>query len=184
MAILVCRVAWMPSYRSDEEKAIGGGRYVDNGNVPHESRNFLPIGDTYYGFVENSGKQIKLERLGGRPAGETIAGVSAVFCAVDPKSDEFLVTGWYSNATVHRHPVERPGKDPLRRHVYFTATDAMLVGEADRCFRMPRAKDKPRSPFGGVGMSFIWYGLNKRRAAAFREALIEYTATTSSIPSF
>ena len=49
MAILVCRVAWMPGYRSDEEQAIGGGGYVVAGNVPHESRNFLPIGDTYMG---------------------------------------------------------------------------------------------------------------------------------------
>ena len=48
MAILVCRVAWMPRCRSDEEMAVGGGSYVDKGNVPHESLNFLPVGDTCY----------------------------------------------------------------------------------------------------------------------------------------
>lgn len=34
--------------RSDEEMAVGGGSYVDKGNVPHESLNFLPVGDTCY----------------------------------------------------------------------------------------------------------------------------------------
>ena len=64
MTILICRVAWMPRYQSDDEAAVGGGSYVDEGNVPHESLNFLAVGDTYYGFIENGRKQIRLERLG------------------------------------------------------------------------------------------------------------------------
>ena len=175
MAILVCRVAWMPGYQSGDEKAEGGGRYVDEGNEPHEALNFLPVGDTYYGFVENNGAQIKLERLGGRPVDETIGGVSIVFCAVDPISREFLVTGWYSDATVHRRSIARP-EDPLQRRAYFTATDATLIGETERCFRVPRARGKPRSVFGGIGRRNIWYGLNEEPAATFRESLIEYMA--------
>lgn len=176
MAILVCRVAWMPRYQSGDERAEGGGSYVDEGNEPHEALNFLPVGDTYYGFVENHGDRITLERLGGRPADETIGGVSVVFCAVDPKSGEFLVTGWYSGATVHRNPVDRP-EDPLPRRAYFTATDATLISETERCFRIPRAQDKPRSEFGGIGQRHIWYGLNDKRATRFRASLIEYMAT-------
>ena len=176
MVILVCRVAWMQSYQSGDERAEGGGSYVAKGNEPHEALNFLPVGDTYYGFVENRGEQIKLERLGGRPTDETIGGVSIVFCAVDPKYGEFLVTGWYSGATVHRYPVKRP-EDPLPRRAYFTATDATLIGETERCFGIPRARDKPRSGFGGIGQRHIWYGLNDERATNFRESLIEYMAT-------
>ena len=176
MAILVCRVAWMPGYQSDDEKADGGGSYVDEGNVPHEALNFLPVGDTYYGFVENRGQQIRLENLGGRSADGTISGVSVVFCAVDPQSDEFLVIGWYADATVHRYPIERP-EDTLGRRAHFTATDVTLVGESDRCFRIPRAKDKPGSPFGGIGQRHIWYGLNGARASTFRASLITYMAT-------
>lgn len=181
MAILVCRVAWMPGYRSDEEPATGGGSYVVAENVPHESRNFLPIGDTYYGFVENRGHRIGLEKLGGQRANETIDGISVVFCAEDPKSGEFLMTGWYSNATVHRDPFKRPGEDPLERRVYFEATKATLIGEAERCFRIPRAQDKPRSPFGGIGQRHIWYGLNDSRAATFSRSLIEYMATPTLV---
>ena len=55
MPILVCRVAWMSTYQSDGEPAVGGGRWVDEGNLPHESLNFLPVGETYYGVVENRG---------------------------------------------------------------------------------------------------------------------------------
>lgn len=179
MAILVCRVAWMPGYRSDEETAIGGRGYVDEGNVPHESRNFLPIRDngrdTYYGFVENQGQQIRLERLGGGRTDQTLDGVSVVFAAENPGSREFLVTGWYSNATVHRHPFRRPDEtDPLGRHVYFKATDATLVGETERCFGIPRARDEPPSGFGEVGPRFIWYGLNEPPAETCLKALNEY----------
>ena len=180
MVILVCRVAWMPGYQSGDESAEGGGSYVDEGNEPHEALNFLPVGDTYYGFVENRRQQIRLERLGGRPEDQTIGGVSIVFSAEDPKSGEFLVTGWYSGATVHRSPVKRP-EDPLHRDAYFTATDATLIGETERCFRIPRAQDKPRSRFGGIGQRHIWYRLNDELATTFRESLIDYMATQKSM---
>ena len=178
MAILICRVAWMRGYQSDDEKAIGGGSYVDEGNVPHESLNFLPVGDTYYGFVQNGGNKIRIERLGARPADRTIAGISVVFCATDRETGDFLVTGWYADATVHRNPIERPG-DPSGRHAYFTATDATLIGESERCFGIPTQKNAI-SPFGGIGHSFIWYGLNDDSAAEFRESLDEYMATLTS----
>ena len=89
MTILVCRVAWMPRYQSDDEEAVGGGRFVDQGNVPHESLNFLPVGDTYYGFVENRGQQMRLERLGAKPGDDIVTGVLVVFCAEEPESGDF-----------------------------------------------------------------------------------------------
>ena len=173
MPILICRVAWMPSYQSDDELAIGGGSYVDEGNLPHESLNFLPIADTYYGFVQNRGQQVRLENLGAQPEDETTSGVLVVFCAVNPESTEFQVTGWYSDATVHRHSIERPG-DTLRRRVHFTSTSARLIQTSTRCFKIPRAQDNPSSPIGGLGNRNIWYGLNEERAADFREMLGAY----------
>ena len=175
MAILICRVAWMKSYQSEEERAYGGGSYVDEGNVPHEALNFLRVGDTYYGFVENRRQQIKLERLGGQKENSSINGVLVVFCAKDRETDNFLVTGWYTDATVHRHAIARPG-NPLGRHVHFTATDAKLIGESKRCFRIPRAQDNPPSSFGGIGQRHIWYGLNDESAVDFRESLNGYMA--------
>ena len=177
--VLVCRVAWMLGYQSNEETARGGGSYVDKGNVPHESLNFRPVGETYYGFVENRGMGLGIERLGARPADDTIDGVTVLFCATDPETREFLLTGWYANATVHRHPFKRPERDRWRRKVYFTATDVTVIPESERCFHIPRSRDKRK--FGGIGpRSFIWYGLNDDRAAKFRDALHLYMATRVS----
>ena len=62
-----------------------------------------------------------------------MTGVLVVFCAEEPGSGEFLVTGWYSDATVHRHAIDRPADD-RGRQVSFTARDATLVAESERCF--------------------------------------------------
>ena len=170
MTILVCRVAWMPRYQSDGETAVGGGDYVDQGNVPHESLNFLPVGDTYYGFVENGGKEIELKNLGGKRGDETVTGVLVVFCAKKPETGELLVTGWYRHATVYRQPIERP-RDNLGREVSFTAEDATLVAESERCFPIPQAR--PGRP-GGIGQKQFWYGLNEESARGIRELLGAY----------
>ena len=177
MEILVCRVAWMPYYRSDEEPADGGGSYVDRGNLPHESLNFLPVDSTYYGYVQYRGQKLGIERLGAGRGDETVSGVLVVFCAEHPESNDFLVVGWYNDATAYRRRIQRPGTD---RRVSFTAFDATLVAESERCFRIPRAREKPPSNIGGIGMSNIWYGLNNEaaqddvRVQAFRDRLLAY----------
>ena len=170
MTILVCRVAWMPRYQSDEETAVGGGKFVDQGNVPHESLNFLPVGDTYYGFVENGGREIELNNLGGNPGDETVTGVLVVFCAKEPETGRLLVTGWYRHATVYRQPIKRPD-DNYDRKVSFTANGATLVAEIERCFPIPQAR--PGRP-GGIGQNQFWYGLNEESAREVRELLYAY----------
>ena len=177
MEILVCRVAWMPHYRSDQESAVGGGSYVADGNVPHESLNFLPIGETYYGYVRVNGRQIRIQRIGAGRGDDAVSDVLVAFCAEHPESGDFLVVGWYSDAIVYRHGTLRPKPG---REVSFTTVDATLVAESERCFRIPRARENPPSDIGGIGMSNIWYGLtndvaqNNERAQTFREQLLAY----------
>ena len=176
MEILVCRVAWMPYYRSDEESAFGGGSWVAEGNVPHESLNFLSVGETYYGYVRVPGR-LGIENLGARRRDDSVSDVLVVFCAEHRESGDFLVVGWYNDATAYRHGTQRP--DPVRR-VSFTAVYATLVAESDRCFRIPRARENPPSGIGGIGQVNIWYGLNNKAAhnneevQAFRERLLTY----------
>ena len=174
-AILVCRVTWMPRYQSDREKARDGGSYVDRGYPPHESRNFLPVDETYYGFVENRGRQIRIEKLGAERTQASIGGITVVFCATDPHARDLVVVGWYTNATVHRRPIRRPGRDPLRRKPYFTATEATLIEESERRFWIPKAGEATKHEGGGIGpRSFIWYGLNGDGAREIRENLHAY----------
>ena len=177
MEILVCRVAWMPYYRSNEELAVGGGAHVNKGKLPHESLNFLPVDDTYYGYVQYKGKKLGIEKLGAEREDKKVSDVLVVFCAEHPESRDFLVVGWYDDATVYRQRIRRPKP---RRGVSFTADDATLAAESERCFRIPRARDNPPSDFGGIGHQNIWYGLsnkkarNNKRVQAFRKRLIAY----------
>ena len=149
MEILVCRVAWMSHYRSDKEKKkpFGGGSYVNAGNVPGESLNFLPVRGTYYGYVRVSGKQIRIEKIGAKRRDDTVSDVLVVFCAEHPENGAFLVVGWYNGATVYRHGRQRPG---TVRRVRFTTADATLVAESERRFEIPRAKENPLD-IGGIG---------------------------------
>ena len=183
MDILVCRVAWMPHYRSDRELAVGGGRYVDEGYVPHESLNFLPVGDTYYGYVRYAGQNLGIERLGAARGDDSVSGILIVFCAEHRESGDFLVVGWYSDATVYRQRISRPESS---RQVSFKANDATLVADSERCFRIPRAQDNPPGDIGGIGMSNIWYGLSNGAAQeykevnAFRDHLLAYIDASST----
>ena len=104
-----------------------------------------------------------------------------VFCATNPKTGSQLVTGWYTDATVYRLPIKRP-EDKLDRDAYFTATNAVLVAESERCFRIPGARDKPRRPFGGIGQKNIWYGLNNDQSETetFRKSLYKYISSVES----
>ena len=178
MEILVCRVAWMPHYQSDDEERHGGGAYVDAGNRPGESLNFLSVGDTYYGYVRvvNNG-QISILRLEAGRGDDAVNDVLVVFCAEDRNSRDLLVVGWYKRATVYRRGIQRPKTD---RRVNFEALDAKLVPESERCFRIPRSQETPRSDIGGFGQSNIWYGLNNAaaqtndRVKEFRDELLTY----------
>ena len=177
MEILVCRVAWMPYYRSDGELAFGGGSWVIDGNVPHESLNFLPVDDTYYGYIKYGGKNLGIGKPGAGRGGDAVSDVLVVFCAEHPKSGDFLIVGWYNAATVYRRKIRRPKS---RRLVSFKAEDVTLVAESKRCFRIPRARDNPPSDIGGIGQVNICYGQNNKaarnnkRVKAFRNRLIAY----------
>ena len=165
----------MPFYRSEKEVAYGGGSYVVNeGKVPYEALNFLPVKGEYFGYVAvpKSGK-LNINKLGAQPDDEKIGGVLVVFCASDPKTGDFLVTGSYKNATVYRKWIKRPDENK-HRYVRFTSTEAVIVEESLREFLMPRSNDTPREPFGGIGTGNIWYGLNQKSAQGFRDSIEKY----------
>ncbi len=169
----------MQYYRSDKELAVGGGAHVADGNLPHESLNFLPVGDTYYGYVRVKTPQIRIENIGAARADDAVSDVLVVFCAVQPDSRDFLVVGWYEGATVYRYGIQRPDHD---RWVNFTSVNATLVVESERRFRIPRSTDGSQRGISGIGQANYWYELSiraaqkEKRVRAFRERLETYIA--------
>ena len=171
----------MPHYQSAEEPAIGGGSYVDRGEEPHESLNFLPIGDQYFGFVENRRQRLNIDNLGAEKNEPFVDNVTVVFCAEEPKTKKFLITGWYINATAYRDAIERP-QDPVGRKAHFVSLEARLVKLSDRCFEIPRARSKTKGVYGGIGQRNIWYGLNSKGATVLRNSILSYLENNSKSP--
>ena len=179
--IIVCRVAWMSTYRSEDEDACGGGDHVKSGGIPYEALNFLPIDGVYYGYVavprggsRKAHGSVDIKRMGAQTADSEIDGVSIVFCATEPDTSDFLVVGWYRSATVFRNGIDRPGDQKRIGCINFKSTEAVLVEEHERSFLMPTDKDKPKEVFGGIGMANIWYGLNEKSARRYKKSLEDY----------
>lgn len=169
--ILICRVSWMKTYRKLNEKGVSGHRYVQEGYAPHESLNFKPYKDIYYGYVPCGGDQegnhgkLNIDRLGAKSSDEKISDITVVFCATHPDTRKLLVVGYYTNATVYRIPIDHPKLD--NRIVRFTTHTAHLVSENDRIFEIPKAPQ-------GIGQKDIWYGLEAGQRPEVKKQLINY----------
>lgn len=169
--ILICRVSWMRTYRKLNEKGISGHRYVQEGYAPHESLNFKPYKNLYYGYVPCGGDQegnhgrLNINRLGASPSDKKISGITVVFCATHPDTRKLLVVGYYADATVYRTPIEHPKLED--RIVRFTTDNAHLIIEGERNFEIPKAPQ-------GVGQKDIWYGLEAGQRPDVKKQLISY----------
>lgn len=169
--ILICRVSWMKTYRKINEKGVSGHRYVQEGYAPHESLNFKPYKELYYGYVPCGGDQegnhgkLNINRLGAKSSNQQISGITVVFCATHPDTRKLLVVGYYTDATVYRVPIDHPKLN--NRIVRFTAKNAHLVLEHERVFEIPKAPQ-------GVGQKDIWYGLEERQRPKVKKRLIKY----------
>lgn len=158
--ILVCRLAWMETYSSLNEKAFANHSYVKDGNTPHEALNFLATKDKeYFGYVrvgtDSIGKpgKININKLGASNQDVSIKGILIVFIARRPIDNLLLIIGYYKNAEVFRAPIERPdGKNGPKSIVRFKTRTAKLIKESKRSFEMPSGK-------GAIGNSDLWYGL-------------------------
>src|SRR5439155_2014732 len=86
----------------------GGGAWVKEHGWGSEIFNFQPVDGTYYGYARPPGKtgghtsQIKIERLGGSAAHDTLDNVTVFWVATNPLFRSTWVVGWYRDATVFR----------------------------------------------------------------------------------
>lgn len=186
--LLLLRTAWMDRYRGKQggDTMVHGGSFVADNEYGHEMFNFLPFKGRCCGYVRPpgwaddlaKGTTIDIQRLGGTPGAESVAGVLAVWVATHPDGGG-LVVGWYKNATIYRDWQETP-PDPARHYgedeefgFYATARteDAVLLPAHERLFPVPKAKE------GGFGQANVFYAADRTKHRKLREALLKYIDT-------
>jgi len=158
--ILFCNGGWMTHYKgiTESDKIIGGGSYVKIEGRGHEVCNFVDVNGKVFGYVQQSGSQIRIERIGALPTDEEINGVDVVFTATRPgKKGGTFIVGWYKDATVYRHPQKIKTQSSLHAKnnidTYLVCADykkSKLLAPDERTFVLPRTK-------GGMGTSLVWY---------------------------
>lgn len=156
--LLFCNIGWMTRYQgqSNDDKIIGGGRYVKIEKRGHEVCNFVAAKGKVYGYVQPVGSRIDIKKLGASPGAEFVEGIDVVVTARRPGGDTVIV-GWYKNATVFERM--QPLINPTRLHksngidsyrYVSRAEDVQLLPPEQRTFIIPRGK-------GGIGQSNVWY---------------------------
>ena len=181
--IVFFNIACMERYQGiAEDKAMHGGRYVEERGYGAEIFNFQPFEDKMYGFVEagwNPLKCINIARLGAPGSAPAISGILVIWVAKQSYGKKTLVVGWYKDATVYRErqkpPVGSNRKEPSGGDApYFAEADkenCLLIPPKMRDFEILRASG--RKGAGGVGQSNIWYA-EDNYGAQIKPKVLEY----------
>jgi hypothetical protein len=103
MTLLFCNTGWMEHFQGNTatDTIKGGGSYVIKNGMGHEVCNFVPSGQTLFGFVQSKGEGMNIARLGADKSTDQIDGITVVWTAKRPNGHT-VVVGWYRNATVFR----------------------------------------------------------------------------------
>src|SRR5690242_13156365 len=99
--LLYINIPWMKRYRGaihGVDVPSGGFKFtISHPLEDHTQFNFLPFQGRYYGHVPGSTSP-NLERLCAYPDAVFIDGVTVIWFAMDPDSNERVIIGWYGNA--------------------------------------------------------------------------------------
>ena len=171
MPILFCNVGWMKHYDGIQNDSIERGGECNEHSNGHEVCNFADRAGTLYGYVQPSGRAIKIEKLGAADGDDSVDGVTVVWTA-SPEAGGTVVVGWYKNATVYRDAQQIPKPTPhqVRNGVDLfrikaRSADAVLLPVTERDLIVPRAVK------GGIGQSNVWFADKPEGAALVKRAL-------------
>lgn len=107
--LLLCRTGAMTLYSGDLTTWTGGHRHPNDTGHAEEAWNFARAPDDHvYGYVQNADRGLRIERLGAAKKASELVGVTVAWCSRRPEDGQLVIHGWYENATVFRHPTERP----------------------------------------------------------------------------
>jgi len=155
---IFCNTGWMENYKglTSKDKISGGGSYVDQNASGHEVCNFYEYQKNVYGYVQPSGSQINISRLGASNTDESIRNITVIWTAKRPEGGTVIV-GWYKNATVYRYYQNFTKQPPLHKKnklpgywITAKAKDVNLLSIDERTISIPRGT-------AGMGRSHIWY---------------------------
>ena len=147
----------MQKYNGIKGDSIERGGSYNKNETGHEVCNFSAIRGNVYGYVQPTGKQIQIERLGAEKEDEYISGITVVWTA-GPETGGTAVVGWYKDAKVYREHQALLSRTKLQKEnslnhyrVKALVSDATLLPPEERTLLIPRAVK------GGIGQSNVWY---------------------------
>ena len=153
-AVVFCNIAWMKRYRgiTDDDQPRNGGAFVKENNDAMESMNFLPYQDMCYGYVQQKGYKLCLERLDRTASrADVLDDVTVVWVATGDEGSRII--GWYENAKMYRNCQEF--EDGSCYYFVTKVADAYRIPVKKRDFPVPRASQEGKGR--GMGQSNVWY---------------------------
>ncbi len=134
--IILCRTAWMKYYegRANIDIPRSGAKYILKNKTGGEIYNFKNRNGkcySYFPFIRN----LSLNKLEKNFKGESLTGVTVVFCAKHPTEGGVRVVGWYKNATLFRTRETNTFGNSYHAEVKFA--NSLRIPEDDRIFRVP-----------------------------------------------
>ncbi|WP_434404693.1 DUF3883 domain-containing protein [Sphingobium sp. DN12] len=165
-------IGWMTNYLGavSDDLTLGGHGHLKTSTHGGEAYNFVPFEGRFLGYRPTGEKGINIRRLGASPKDESISGVTVVWMARRPNSQDTVVVGWYRNATVHRNvqtaPVAPHTREWPEYMVDAAIEDCRLLPVTARNFQILSAHRVD----GGFGQSPTYYDaldLYRTKVAAY-----------------
>ena len=153
-AIVFCNIAWMSRYQGINEfdQPRNGGSWVGENNDAMESLNFSVYQYNCYGYVQQKGYTLKLERLDKTAAkADVLDDVTVVWVATGDEGSR--IVGWYEKAEMYRNCQEFD--DGSCYYFVTKAENAYRIPMGKRDFPVPRASQEGKGR--GMGQSNVWY---------------------------
>jgi hypothetical protein len=150
--VLFCRIASMKYYQGIEDNnQQDGGRWVTEGNPPHERFNFKDRDGVIKGFVQSGSRSrgMNLSKIDSTVTNdvESIESVLVIFVA------KGCIVGYYKDATVYRSIQDEEHYDQGDFKAYnieVRSQRAVLLSKESRTYEIPRGR-------GGMGQSNVFY---------------------------
>ena len=127
-------IGWMTHYHgaASDDQTLGGHAHLKTSTHGAEAYNFVPFEGRLYGYRPTGEKGVNIRRLGASPNDENISGVTVVWMARRPNSQDTVIVGWYRNATVHRTIQAVPAAAPAREWPEY-----MVEAAVENCRLLP-----------------------------------------------